>query len=174
MEPPAVRSDRGSSSEKKNDPRGNNRRPSRPTKTPPPAAKVEPPKPAAPAAPITTDSPSQKPAAPYVAQTAASTPAPAPIKPQPPKPAPVEKKELGAPDFQRIRSAIETGLSAYRGIASFKTMNRKNQRDRTLDAIFSAAGEAPRAGDRFAAAKRLARQAGGEELLQMVMDLHKN
>ncbi len=178
---PEPRSDHGTGSGKKSDPRGNDQKPSsqRSGKTPQggrsAAAKVEPPKPAASAPAVTADLPAQKPTVPYVAATAAPIAIPAKAaKAETPKPAATEKKELGAEEFRKIRSAIETGLSNYRGIAPFKTKNRKSERDRTLNAIFSVAGENP-TGDsnRFLAAKRLAKLVGGD-CLKMVEDLHKN
>ncbi len=138
-----------------------------------PIAKTEPPKIAPPTPAVTAESAPQKPIAPYVAPASPKAAAPAaPITVSPKAPS-AEKKELGAPEIQKIRSVIETGLSNYRGIAAFKTQNRKNERERTLDAVFRAAGETPRAGDRFAAAKRLARLAGAD-YLNMVEDLHRN
>jgi hypothetical protein len=175
------RSDRGSGSDrKKDDPRGNDQKPSKPkpTRSEPIAqmANEDPPKPAPETPKITADSHAQKPVAPYVPPAA---PVSAPTKPaakvEPPKPAAVEKKEIGEPELKQIRSAMENGWNRFTAIPSRQTDNRKRVRNNILDTVFSVAGENPR-GDsaRFVAAKRLAKQAGGDDFVKMIDALHRN
>jgi hypothetical protein len=96
------------------------------------------------------------------------------VRAETPKPAATEKKELGAEELRQIRSVIESGWSRFAAIPKFQSQNRGRVRDSILNAVFSAAGETVTGTNRFPAAKRLAKQAGGQDLVNIIMDLHKN